>query len=74
MVLEAGISIDVHLLSIIFQRNNFSTDGAAQNLVSQQFAPLLAAAKSQPVGEDPLQPAVIANASAKVGSIGDNGL
>jgi NAD(P)-dependent dehydrogenase (short-subunit alcohol dehydrogenase family) len=52
---------------------SFCTNAIGPTLVAQQFAPLLVAAKSQPGGEDPSQPAVIANMSAKVGSIGDNG-
>jgi NAD(P)-dependent dehydrogenase (short-subunit alcohol dehydrogenase family) len=53
---------------------SFVTNAMGPALVVQQFAPLLEAARSQPGGGDPLRPAVIANISARVGSIGDNSL
>jgi len=52
---------------------SFQTNAIGPTLVCQQFAPLLAAAQKAS-GADDARPAVIANMSARVGSITDNHL
>ena len=53
---------------------SFQTNAIGPTLVAQHFLPLLQAARERPGGGDPERPAVVANMSARVGSIGDNGL